>query len=86
VLSTRIGMDMAPWINWKAALWWLAVDAVVLVVLMSWGVLDISAASLGHRLGSLAAMQVGLFLPIGVLLSGIIESRRKPRSINTSRD
>ncbi len=85
VLSTRIGMDMAPWITRKAALWWLAVDAVVLVVLMSWGVLDISAASLGHRLGALAAMQVALFLPIGVLLSGLLEGRRKPRFIYTSK-
>ena len=86
VLSTRIGMDVAPWIARKAALWWLAADAVVLVVLMSWGVLDISAASLGYRVGSLAAMQVGLFLPIGILLSGLFENRRKPTPVDSPKD
>jgi hypothetical protein len=79
VLSLRIGIDMAPWISKRAAIRWLIFDAALFLLLVFWGVLGRlgSAETLGHKLGSLAVMQVGIFLPIGVLLSKIIEKRGK---------
>ena len=84
VLSVRIGSDIAPSISTNAAIRWLVIDVAVFLVLVLWGVLNVSTGTLGHRLGSLAVMQVGIFLPIGVLLAGLFDDRRTSGPIDTS--
>jgi len=77
MLSFRAGSDIAPSISNKAAIRWLIVDVAVFLVLVSWGILGRlgSSETLGYKLGSLAVMLVGIFIPIGVLLSKNTEVR-----------
>lgn len=81
ILSLRAGSDIAPSISKKAAIRWLIVDVAVFLVLVPLGVLGRlgSAETLEHELGSLAVMQVGIFIPIGVWLAKITEERMKNR-------
>lgn len=81
ILSLRTGSDIAPSISKKAAIRWLIVDMAVFFALVFLGIVGRlgSAETLQHKLGSLAVMQVGIFIPLGVCLSKITEERVKNR-------